>query len=114
MKQLCLAMIFDTGLILDNNLQFLDKEKFKVNAIFLTHTHRDHIACLDDLKENTGNSLVYVHKLELLDGCVNLLRRGFEYSLGTLSLCTKHTYGHSVGGTTFLNGLSKPVAIVER
>ena len=52
------AWIFDTGTDSGPILQFLDKRNLKVNAIFLTHTHRDHIACLEDLKENTGNSLV--------------------------------------------------------
>ena len=38
-----------------------------MEAVFLTHTHRDHIACLDDLKSKLECSKVYVHQCELLD-----------------------------------------------
>ena len=106
------AWIFDTGTDAQPILAIIEKENLKVDAIFLTHTHRDHVACLDKLLCEIGNQPVYVHKLELLDGC-NGIEEGFEYSIDSLSLKTRHTHGHSVGGFTYLiNGLSTPLAIV--
>jgi hydroxyacylglutathione hydrolase len=107
----CKAWIFDTGTDAHPVLAFIEKENLKVDAIFLTHTHRDHVACLDKLLCEIGNQPVYVHKLELLDGC-NAIEEGFEHSIDSLSLKTRHTHGHSVGGITYLiNGLTTPLAI---
>jgi glyoxylase-like metal-dependent hydrolase (beta-lactamase superfamily II) len=93
-------------------LQFIDERKFKVDAIFLTHTHRDHIACLDNLRNKAGIPKVYVHQLELFDRC-DPITEGFTYSMDSLSLVAKHTHGHSVGGVSYIiNGLAKPVAVV--
>ena len=106
------AWIFDTGTDAHPILAFIEEEKLTVGAIFLTHTHRDHIACLDDLHEKTGNLKVFVHELESFDGC-ELIEEGFKYSMDSLSLVAKHTHGHSVGGLTYLiDGLEKPVAVV--
>ena len=106
------AWVFDTGTDAQPILAFIEEKKLKVYAIFLTHTHRDHIACLDTLLGETGSPPVYVHKLELLDGCIPI-EEGYEHSIGSLSLRASHTHGHSAGGITYLiNGLSTPVAIV--
>ena len=106
------AWIFDTGTDAQPILALIEKENLKVDAIFLTHTHRDHIACLDKLLCGIGKQPVYVHKLEPLDGC-NAIEEGFEHSIDSLSLKTRHTHGHSVGGITYLiNGLSTPLVIV--
>ena len=105
------AWLFDTGPEAAPILEFLAKENLSVDAIFLTHTHGDHIACLEKLKQKTGSPPVFVHKLEPIAGA-NLIDEGFEYEMGSLSLRSLHTYGHSVGGTTYLvDGLEKPVAI---
>jgi glyoxylase-like metal-dependent hydrolase (beta-lactamase superfamily II) len=106
------AWIFDTGTDSDSILQFIDERKFKVDAIFLTHTHRDHIACLDNLRNKAGIPKVYVHQLELFNRC-DPITEGFTYSMDSLSLVAKHTHGHSVGGVSYIiNGLAKPVAVV--
>ena len=106
------AWVFDTGPMAHPVLDFIEDEGLKVNAIFLTHTHRDHIACLNELKEKTGNPSVYVHELEALDGCL-LITEGFEESSGTLSIQALHTHGHALGGITYIiDGLESPVAIV--
>ena len=106
------AWVVDTGPMAQPVLDFIEDEGLKVNAIFLTHTHRDHIACLDELKEKTGNPSVYVHELEALDGCL-LITEGFEESSGTLSIQALHTHGHALGGITYIiDGLESPVAIV--
>jgi hydroxyacylglutathione hydrolase len=106
------AWIFDTGPDAAPILDFLETEKLSVDAIFLTHTHPDHIACLNQLKQKTHNPPVFVHKLEAIGGA-NLIDEGFERKIGSLSLRSLHTHGHSVGGTTYLiDGLEKPVGIV--
>ncbi|MDB3957425.1 MBL fold metallo-hydrolase [Opitutales bacterium] len=106
------AWVFDTGPMAQPVLDFIEDEGLKVNAIFLTHTHRDHIACLDELKEKTGNPSVYVHELEALDGCESITE-GFSDTCGSLSLNTLHTHGHALGGMTYvIDGLDRPVAIV--
>jgi hydroxyacylglutathione hydrolase len=106
------AWIFDTGTDSQPILKFIEEEKLKVDAIFLTHTHRDHISCLDDLCEKTGTPKVFVHHLELFNGC-EPVEEGFQHSMDSLSLVAKHTHGHSVGGLTYIiDGLEKPVAVV--
>ena len=106
------AWIFDTGPVAEPVLSFIKEQDLSVNAIFLTHTHRDHIACLDELRTDTGNPPTYVHKLEAFDGCESIIE-GFSFSCGTLSLNTLHTHGHALGGMTYLiDGLEKPIAIV--
>ena len=105
------AWVFDTGPEAAPILEFLAKENLSVDAIFLTHTHGDHIACLEKLKQKTGNPPVFVHKLEPIAGA-NLIDEGLQYEMGSLSLRSLHTHGHSVGGTTYLiDGLEKPVVI---
>ncbi len=111
-KETAKAWVFDTGPEAEPILEFLAKENLSVDAIFLTHTHGDHIACLEKLKQKTGSPPVFVHKLEPIAEA-NLIDEGFEYEIGSLSLRSLHTHGHSVGGTTYLvDGLERPVAIV--
>ena len=106
------AWIFDTGPTAEPILDFLTHESLSLDSIFLTHTHPDHIACLEELKQKTGNPPVFVHKLESLEG-VESIEEGFEYVLGNLTLKALHTHGHSAGGVSYLiDGLEKPVAVV--
>ena len=107
------AWIFDTGTDAQPILTFIKDEKLKVDAIFLTHTHQDHISCLDELNEQDREpKSIYVHELELFDGCIPI-QESFDHSIDSLSLVAKHTHGHSVGGMTYIiSGLAKPVAVV--
>ena len=111
-KESSKAWTFDTGPTAEPVLDFLTHESLSLDSIFLTHTHPDHIACLEELKQKTGNPPVFVHKLESLLGAKSI-EEGFEYVLGNLTLKALHTHGHSLGGVSYLiDGLSKPVAIV--
>jgi glyoxylase-like metal-dependent hydrolase (beta-lactamase superfamily II) len=104
--------IFDTGPVAEPILDFLNQESLTVHSIFLTHTHRDHIACLDELRTDAGNPPTYVHELEALDACESITE-GFSFSCGTLSLNTLHTHGHALGGMTYvIDGLERSIAIV--
>ena len=40
------AWIFDTGTDAQPILAFIEEERLKVDAVFLTHTHRDHISII--------------------------------------------------------------------
>ena len=92
------AWIFDTGPVAEAILSFIQEQELSVDAIFLSHTHWDHIACLNELKRGAGNPPVYVHELEALDGCESITE-GFSSSCASLStLLTKHTHGHALGG----------------
>lgn len=106
------AWIIDTGSDAKQLLDFIDENNLEIDAIFLTHTHSDHIGCLNNLKKKLNNPPVHVHYLEPLTDC-NLIREGFRYSCESLSLSVLHTYGHSVGGVTFsITGLECPIAFV--
>ncbi len=106
------AWIFDTGTDATQILGFVKEERLQVNAIYLTHTHRDHIACLKELREETGKPPVCVHHLEALDGC-DSISEDFADGCSELSLFARHTHGHSAGGMTYvIDGLKKPVAVV--
>ena len=95
------AWIFDTGPDADPINDFIEMKNLEIDAIFLTHTHHDHIACLDDLKQKTRNPPVFVHHLEGLVNC-KTITEGFKHSCDSLSLEAVHTHGHSIGGTTYL------------
>ena len=106
------SWLFDTGSTPDNLMKFINANKLQLDAIFLTHTHRDHIYCLDEIKQNFGNPKVFVHKSEPLQDSI-LIEEGFSMNLGRFSLKALHTHGHSAGGLTYLiEGLPCPVAVV--
>ena len=107
-----IALIFDTGPVADPILSFIQEQKLSIDSIFLTHTHRDHIACLDELRKGARYHSVYVHELEAIDGCISI-REGFEHRIGGLLVRALHTHGHALGGITYvIKGLEEPVAIV--
>ena len=106
------AWLFDTGTESGSIVSFIEHEGLRVDSIFLTHTHRDHIFCLDEIKERTGNPKVYTHSREPIKDSI-LIEEGFSMNSGRLSLQALHTHGHSVGGVTYIiEGLEQPVAIV--
>ena len=106
------AWLFDTGATPEVILEFINAKKLQLDAIFLTHTHRDHVANLHELKQATKHPPVFVHQLEALDDC-ELIREGFTTTSGSMTVDALHTHGHSVGGLSYvISGLPCPVAIV--
>ena len=106
------AWVFDTGTDCNSLISFIEEDGLKVDSILLTHTHRDHISCLDKLKCKFPSANIYVHKTEQIDQSI-LIEEGFQQSLDSLKLIALHTHGHSVGGMSYIiDGLSSPVAIV--
>jgi len=106
------AWIFDTGTDCNSLISFIEEDGLKVDSILLTHTHRDHIYCLEQLKSHFLGVDIFVHKSEQLSGTI-AIEENFKLQMGAIQLNALHTYGHSVGGLTYLmDGLPCPVAIV--
>ena len=105
------AAAFDTGTDCTAMLRALHAGKLQLRAIFLTHTHTDHIADLEQLRRETG-APVFVSSREPLRGA-EMFEAGREFACGRLRIATRSTWGHSRGGTTYvIVGLERPVAVV--
>lgn len=106
------AAAFDTGT--DGSLltKHAAESGLRIEKIFLTHTHNDHIADLDRLKAACESARVFSNVAEPWPG-TETFSEGDEFSIGSLAVKTFTTSGHSPGGTTyFIEGLARPVAIV--
>lgn len=107
------AAIFDTGAVCDQMLDTVNAEGLTVDYIFLTHTHDDHIADLSKLIAGT-RAPVWSHENEpVAHEGAKTFRENAHFHVGSFSVKTLLTSGHSPGLTTFyITGLSWPLAIV--
>lgn len=106
------AIAFDTGDDASAMLETLTKLGRSLNAIFITHTHGDHIAALGSLQHQHPGAKLYVGEKEPLPSA-ELVRHGQQFEIGGLTIECRSTWGHSVGGITyFVSGMAMPVAIV--
>ena len=105
------AAAFDTGSDCGSLLDFIKQNGLRLDAIFLTHTHGDHVYDMDRLKAHTG-ATVFVCKRERIEGA-HPFEEGRRFEIGGLHIETRLTCGHSKGGITYvITGLAKPVAVV--
>jgi glyoxylase-like metal-dependent hydrolase (beta-lactamase superfamily II) len=105
------AAFFDTGADGQPMLDFAANSGLNARQIFITHIHRDHILDLDRLVKGTG-ARVWVCEREPVAGA-GPFSPGRVFQIGSLVVESRLTSGHAVGGVTyFIQGLSRPVAIV--
>lgn len=105
------AAIFDTGTDAFPLLDFIKTEELKVTGLFLTHTHPDHIAEVDTISGRLEVP-IYANSQEPWENGVSF-DEGKTFQIGSLTIKTATTWGHSDGGTTYvIEGLERPVAIV--
>lgn len=106
------AAVFDTGNDATPILAEIRKRGLRLEAIFLTHTHNDHIADLDRLMTAAPDAVLRANRDESWPGAT-VFDEGKTIPLGGLAIETRTTSGHSVGGTTYvITGLERPVAVV--
>jgi hydroxyacylglutathione hydrolase len=107
------AAAFDTGSDCSGMLGVLRAEKLRLQMIFLTHTHDDHVADLPKLAKETGAE-VWASDREPSDlPGARVFKENAHFHIGTLAIKTLSTWGHSPGQTTFyVTGLSYPLAVV--
>lgn len=105
------AFIFDTGMDAHPILQFIKDNTLRPKALFLTHAHTDHIACLPHLQRTFKNIPTYIHENEALSAAKSF--KSLHLKFENIEITSKLTPGHSPGGTTYLiQGLERPIAIV--
>lgn len=106
------AILFDTGTDPRSVLQKLESFNLHLSAIFITHTHRDHIGALEPICEATRNPPIFAPESECRPGWIPV-KEGHHFQIADLSGEAFLTNGHSPGGTSYLvHGLSHPVAVV--
>jgi hydroxyacylglutathione hydrolase len=102
------AAAFDTGASAAPMLETLQKLGLELKYLFLTHTHPDHVADISALPA----AEVLVSEREP-HPAAQTFAPGCIWQLGSLSIESRSTWGHSKGGTTFVvRGLAHPVAVV--
>jgi len=107
------AAAFDTGTDCGGMLGVLRAEKLRLQMLFLTHTHDDHVADLPKLAKETGAE-VWASEREPSDHPgARVFKENAHFHIGALAIKTLSTWGHSPGQTTYyVTGLSYPLAVV--
>lgn len=115
-----IAAAFDTGTDAKQMLDFVKEKGLKLEEIFLTHTHPDHVAAIRELR--TGGQNVWLSNkeprneppLDSQQGLAPLqLPNNTPFRIDNLRVLLRSTWGHSVGGITFvIRGLKHHVAVV--
>jgi glyoxylase-like metal-dependent hydrolase (beta-lactamase superfamily II) len=107
------AAAFDTGANCEGMLNLAQADNLKIDYIFLTHTHEDHVADLPRLAAETGAEVWASEREPAELAGAKTFRENEHFHIGTLAIKTLLTWGHSPGLTTyFITGLSWPLAIV--
>ncbi len=111
--QTSLAVVFDTGTDPAPTIEFIKANNLKLDTLYITHMHRDHVAGLDALRQEFDCSVV-VNQLEsdLPEGAISI-REGYQAAHGDIKIRAIETIGHTAGGTSYvIDGLSRRVAVV--
>lgn len=107
-----IAAAFDTGANSEQLIETVRLNDLTLESIYLTHTHTDHIADLARLQSSFPSIRIYVSEKEPIEGA-KLIGNEHNFSIGSLSVQSHLTWGHSKGGLTYvINGLERPIAIV--
>ena len=117
------AVVIDCGMDPEPILKAVSQRKLKVQSIYLTHMHFDHIGGVSALQKMTGatvygnNKDIYLHEIplkdggslefkELLDFTVHDLKQGRQTILGH-PVMVFETPGHTPGSLSFFFPESK-------
>ncbi len=112
--------LFDTGYSPDRVVEQIKKEKIRLVALCITHTHADHVGGADRIHAATG-APIYLHPDEFSGAGrppqgTTFLKEDSEIPVGQFRIRHRRSPGHTPGGTTFVidrtDRLDAPVAFV--
>jgi hydroxyacylglutathione hydrolase len=106
-----ICALFDAGIEPAALFGIRDRNSLKLESIFITHTHEDHVAALDEIVARSS-AKVFAPAQELVSGAT-VVKEGNRFEIGKLKVEARLTNGHSPGGTSYvIEGLAAPVALV--
>jgi len=106
------AVAFDTGTRAEPMLEFIQQKGLHLQAVFLTHTHRDHVGGYDQMAAAVSGGCVYAPVNEPFSNA-SPIEPEATMRIGNFQIKTVETSGHSRGALSYIvSGLEKPVAFV--
>ena len=96
-----IAAAFDTGANAHNLLAEVEQRGLKLESLFITHTHLDHVAALSQIRDAHPKCILYCPKNELLPGAF-ALNAGDDLNCGNLQIKALQTSGHSPGALSYI------------
>ncbi len=106
------AIAFDTGTSAEPILECIRAQELLLKAVFLTHTHRDHVGGFEKLVAVAQTKLAFGPAEEPHTG-VSSLQPDSKMQLCGFDIYAVKTNGHSKGGLSYIvHGLNRPIALV--
>ena len=106
-----IGALFDAGIEPATLLAIRDRKNLKLETIFITHTHEDHVAAVEEIAAKTS-ARVLGPSGEPVSGAT-AVREGDQFEIGKLKVEARLTNGHSPGGISYIvSGLTHGVAVV--
>jgi glyoxylase-like metal-dependent hydrolase (beta-lactamase superfamily II) len=96
------AALFDTGWSAEAIFELIDENQLSLKHLFLTHTHHDHVAALDQIRARF--SKLFLHTDAKASPPQHKNRRNDCLHLGSLRITNRETPGHAQDGVTYLVG----------
>ncbi len=100
------AVMIDAGGPVQPLLDVIDRMRYRLTHVLLTHHHHDHVAELDQIKARHPEAPVLIHPLEreLVPGATGTMEPGAPLHSGALEIVPLHTPGHTAGMLSLLIG----------
>jgi hydroxyacylglutathione hydrolase len=98
------AVMIDAGGPVEPLLGVLDRMRYELTHVLLTHHHHDHIAELDQVIAKHPRTQVLIHELELeqVPQATGAMAEGHAIESGALTIAPLHTPGHTAGMLSLL------------
>jgi hydroxyacylglutathione hydrolase len=98
------AVMIDAGGPVEPLLEVLERMRFELTHVLLTHHHHDHVAELDKVLAARPGTPVLIHELEraLVPGVTGTMSPGETINSGALAIEPIHTPGHTAGMLSLL------------
>jgi glyoxylase-like metal-dependent hydrolase (beta-lactamase superfamily II) len=98
------AVLIDAGGPMEPLLGVLDRMRFELTHVLLTHHHHDHVMELDKVLEARPGTPVLIHELErqLVPKATGTIEPGATIECGALKIEPIHTPGHTAGMISLL------------
>jgi hydroxyacylglutathione hydrolase len=100
------AVLIDAGGPVAPLLDVIDRMRFNLTHVLLTHHHHDHVAELEQVLARHPGTPVLIHELErdLVTGTTGTMQPGEAIHSGALEIVPLHTPGHTAGMLSLLIG----------